>query len=302
MSSSDTFNPAGENCSVCQPSCGDKPFERVFVSYILAGMTTVSFTLLPAFQAPMPYSAQLQVGQSQNPLADDWINVGMPAVNAYTMVDPEQRIQGKLRYQFYRIILTDGNGQQYTSLPVGLSGTLSPRDWRIARERLRQERVRMRMVAGQEGYLLKRRITGTPCPTCLDYTTEEVGNPHCPSCYGTGFLCGYFFPISCVWADIDPATYHLNLDSSRGTVTDIVVKARMANTWIAGEDDIWVNRKTDDRYYLHKVQNVIEVRGVPLIANIEMRPAPASDPVYTIEIPDQLASLPYDGQQTQRLL
>jgi hypothetical protein len=57
------------------------------------------------------------------------------------------------------------------------------------------------------------------------------------------------------------------------------------------EKDIWVSRKTDDRYYIHAIQDVAEIRGVPLVANVEMRPAPFTDVIYSIPIPQQDAWL-----------
>jgi len=129
-----------------------------------------------------------------------------------------------------------------------------------------------------------------------------VQDPACPVCFGTSFYCGYFFPISCVWADIDPKTYHTTIDANRGTVSDIVLKARMLNTWLLGEEDVWVNKVTDDRMYVHSVRNVAEIRGVPLIADVELRPAPASDPIYDLVIPDQVQSLLFDTWSTQKLV
>lgn len=273
-------------CSTCLPTCS-APFERVVVSWLIRGGTRVYWSLKSTFTDPMPYEFQLQVSQAKNQNADDWTDVGAPVTNQYAAVDGEQRIFGKIRWNFYRVQLTTVNGVYYSE-PTGIEGTLSKRDWRIARELIRQELLRMRQYAGQQGYLLKRRITGQPCPVCLDALTNEVRDPYCPTCFGTGFYCGYFFPIDCVWADIDPRTYHIQQTKSRGTTADIVVKARMLNTWMLSEEDIWVNKVTDDRYYIHTVQHVAEIRGVPIAANVEMRPAPASDPVYAIEIPDQL--------------
>lgn len=53
------------------------------------------------------------------------------------------------------------------------------------------------------------------------------------------------------------------------------------------EGDVWVSKKTDDRYYIHKIQNTAEIRGVPLIASVELRPAPFTDVIYQIAIPQQ---------------
>lgn len=73
----------------------------------------------------------------------------------------------------------------------------------------------------------------------------------------------------------------------RGTVKDIVVSGRMLMLPLIGEQDLWVSRQTDDRYYIHSIQDAAEMRGVPLIANVEMRPAAFTDVIYDIPIPQQ---------------
>jgi hypothetical protein len=277
-------------CSPCQPTCAN-PFDRVVVSYLIRGGTRVYWELKQEFIDKGPYTFQLQVGQSDNVNADDWQDVGGPLQDIFYAVDGEQRIYGNTRWQFYRIQLTTPTAI-YLSDPTGLWGTLEPRWWRIARERLRQEIVALKKgPGGQLGYLLKRRVTGQPCPVCLDHTTGEITNPDCPTCYGTGFFCGYFYPISCVWASMSPRKVHYNQDPQRGTTADIVVSARMANIWMMTEDDIWINKVTDDRYYIHSIENAVEVKGVPVSADVEMRVIPASDPVYGIAIPGQLEDL-----------
>ena len=57
------------------------------------------------------------------------------------------------------------------------------------------------------------------------------------------------------------------------------------------EDDVWVNKVTDDRYFVHGVQNTVEIRGVPVISDVELRPIPFSSSIYKIEIPEQLDQL-----------
>lgn len=269
----------------CPPACAS-PFARVVVSYLTAGGSTVHWELVPEFTDPLPYSFQLQVGQANHPEAE-WSDVGAPVTNQFYALDGEQRVYGSQQWQFYRVQLTTSRGV-YHSQPTGLLGTLSRRDWNLARERLRQELVAARMLGGQLGYLLKRRITGTPCPVCLDPQTREVKDPACPTCWGTGFLCGYFFPIDCVWATIEPKLVRFTLAAPRGTGVAVAVKARMLNTWMLSEEDVWVNQKTDERYYIHSIENLVEQRGVPLVAGVQMRPAPDSDPVYALAIPAQL--------------
>lgn len=279
-------------CQPCPNSC-ESVFDRVVVSHLIRGGTTVQWELLNTFTDPAPLLFQLQVGRTANPDADDWVNVGLPAENQLFAVDPEQRVWGKTNWTHYRVKLTTPLGT-YFSAPTGGLGTLSRRDWRLAREILRQRLVAYRFGPGaQEGYLLKRRISGQPCQACLDFQTREVRNPDCERCYGTGFECGYYFPMGCVWAEMAPKTKHLQLDggAGRGTVDDVVVKTEMLATALLNEEDVWVNARTDDRYYVHQVQHKAEYRGIPLVADVELRPIPFTSVIYTIAVPQQLKIL-----------
>jgi len=279
-------------CATRDHDC-ESVFDRVVVNYLIRGGTRVMWELRDDFMDGQPYTFQLQMGQTNDNNADDWQNVGLPVQDQYVAVDDEQRAFNKWPNRtFYRVELKTKNDTYY-SLPTDGAGTLSKRDWRISREIVRQELIRFRHHAGQQGLLLKRRITGEDCPTCLDYQTNEIRDPDCPDCWGTGKRCGYFFPIDCVWADMNPKTYRTHLDAGqgRGTINDVVARARMLNTFLLGEEDVWINLVTDDRFYVHTVQNVAEYRGIPLIANVELRPAPYTDIIYDIPIPQQLERL-----------
>jgi hypothetical protein len=279
-------------CQPCPSQC-EPVFDRVVVSYLIAGATRVMWELLDTFTDPGPLTFQLQFGATANPDADDWEDVGLPVVDQFVAVDPEQRVFGKLNYAHYRVKLTTGLGTYY-SVPTAAQGTLARRDWRLAREIVRQRKKLFRYgPGGQRGYLLKRRWTGVPCNRCLDLQTREVKDPGCPSCYGTGYQCGYYYPMSCIWASLDPRARRTQRDagSTRGTVDDIVVKADMVMTELLAEEDVWVNAVTDDRYYVHEVENTGEMRGVPLTASVELRLIAFTSVIYTIAIPEQLQAL-----------
>lgn len=272
----------------CRPECRSV-FDRVSVSYLIRGATRVMWELLDTYTDPRPLEFQLQVGRTNNPLADDWEDVGLPVVDQYFALDDEQRVFGKMNWTHYRVRVTSSLSVAY-SLPVAGTGILDRRDWRIARDIVRQRKLAFRVgPAGQRGYLLKRRWSGERCPLCLDHQTQQVRNPDCASCYGTGFKCGYYFPLSCVWAELEPKTRHTHTDMQfRGTVDDIAVRATVIMTELLSEMDIFVADKTDDRYFVHEIQHIAEVRGVPLIASVGLRPVPYSSVIYEIVIPDQL--------------
>jgi len=274
----------------CPPEC-DNVFELLHVSYLIRGGTRVMWQLIPEFNDPLPWEFQLQVGSTGGQESDDWEDVGSPVENTCYSIDATKRVYSKTQNTHYRVKLTTSKGIYYSD-PTAKEGILNPRDWRIAQEIVRRERIRLRYSA-QDGYLLKRRVTGENCTRCLDLQTNEVTDPYCPICRGTGKQCGYYYPMSCIWADLSPRTRRMHQDDQarRGTVKDIVVTARMLLLPLIDEYDVWVSRQTDDRYYVHSIQNIAEIRGVPLIGNVELRPAPFTDVIYDIAIPQQDAWL-----------
>ena len=280
------------SCQPCAPVC-PLVFDRVVISHVIRGGTKIMWQLLQNFIDPGPLVFQLQTASIAGTDPAAWENVGLAVENQFCAIDPEQRVWGKTQYTHYRVKLTTPLGTYYSDPVMGL-GVLDRRSWRHAREIIRQNRVAFRFgPGGQKGYLLKRRWSGQRCSVCLDLQTNESRNAYCSSCYGTGFTCGYYYPMSCVWTEISPKTRHIELDAgqSRGTINDIIVQARMIATDLLSEEDVWVSEKTDDRYYIHSVQNIAEIRGVPLLAQVEMRPIAYTSPIYTIEIPRDLQDM-----------
>jgi len=285
------FDALPGRCLACDPV-----FDRVVVSHLVAGPTRVMWTLAEEFDDEGPLRFQLQAGTTADNAADDWVDVGPPVVDRFSAVDPEQRVWGNTNYTHYRVRLTTPSGV-YLSAPEGGMGVLDRRSWRLARDMVRSRRQAMRVGdAGQRGFLLKRRRTGKDCPRCLDYQTREVRDPQCLACYGTGKKCGYYYPTGCVWAELSPRTRRTELDAgqARGTVNDVTVQAVMLMTDLLDEEDVWVAEKTDDRYFVHRVQHLEEVRGVPVLASVELRLAPFTHIVYAIPVPDQLRAVTED--------
>jgi hypothetical protein len=266
-------------------------FESVQVSYLMRGGTRVMWRLNPRLDLPLPWLFQLQYGTHPAGNAS-WVDVGNLEPNIFYRIDTDRRDFGQRITGFYRVRMIAG-AIEYTSRPVSVDGTLSYRDWRIASEILRQEKVRAGYAA-QEGYLLRFRSTGNPCSRCLDPQTDEPTDPNCPHCFGTGVQCGYYYPLACVWADMTTADRNLMLDRqlAMGTVDHVVVSARMLMVPpFIGAKDIWVSQRLDQRYEIGKVQHIAEMRGVPLIANVELRLLPYTHPIYAVAIPAQDARI-----------
>ena len=118
----------------------ENPFSRVVVSYLVRSGTQVFWGLRSDFYDPGPFRFTLQVNSAR--ANTDWTNVGLEVVDQYVAVDSEQRARGQyaIRKPYYRVKLVTPIATYYSD-PVASEGTLSLRDWRIARDVLRQEMV-----------------------------------------------------------------------------------------------------------------------------------------------------------------
>jgi hypothetical protein len=251
--------------------------------------TLIEWDLHPNFRDPGPYEYQLQFGRTGNHDADDWTPVGGTANDVFFLIDDEQRVFGKTNWAHYRICLTTATAQ-YFSKPIPSSGSLPFADRAKISEIIRAELTMFRTqtgTGGAPGALLKRKLFGTRCD-CVDDMTEEITNPDCELCYGTGFAGGYYEPVNCTYAALDPNRTHNNRDGgrARGTVDEgLVVAARMIAVPQLFEEDVWVDPSNDNRWYIHEIRSLVEWRGTPVVISAELRFAPFSDPIYSISVP-----------------
>lgn len=245
------------------------------------------FTDLP------PYVFQLQTGNTGNPNATDWVDVGTPIVNGFFGLDDERRegVYGKRLLTHYRVKLTTAT-YVYVSLPVATYGELSEKDWLFAREINRKESLRHDLVS-RDGYLLKRMRFGEPCTTCVDTLTGEITDSKCPDCNGVGFKVGYHAPTPFV-LDMSPEAV---TELRRGTEppgpsrpTDL--KGRVLGFPQVSKEDVWVDEKSDQRFLMHEIRHMSEWRGIPLIVQVGIRLAPYTDQIYKIEVGGEAAELP----------
>lgn len=284
--------------ATCEPACTNScsgVFERVSVYPKISGGTRVEWDLSSRFTDPAPHTFQLQVGSTGSSSADDWANVGAAAAGVFFLTDSTKRVYGRTQWTHYRVKLTTSRGTYY-SRPQGCFGVLDHRNWRLAREILRRELLLLKKgPGGQQGYLIKMRYTGSPCPRCLDYQSSEVRDADCDVCLGTGILRGYYDPIPCIYAALDPGPTGDKRSGERmGMVNEVAATARMLAVPQLTSGDLWVDKDTDLRWVIHDIQNIAEFKGVPLVCKVHLRLAPFSnDTIYGIEIPTMEEDLEY---------
>lgn len=285
----------------CYGAC-DEIFDRLMVFPKISGGTRVEWALLPTFTEPPPYEFQLQASDTglwpgpwryQRHIAEnnedldqgDWVDVGLPVEDTFYAVDDVQRVYGKTQWTHYRVKLVTSSNI-YFSPAYPCHGTLHQTDLHVWLHGMRMWERRFRGGrAAQKGYILKARHAGQPCP-CRDRDTEETTKQH-TTCYGTGFIGGYYKALPCVYAEFDPKATHDQLDPRRmrGTIDDVLVRATMLAYPQLMAGDYWASELTDIRYQIRDIQNLAEVRGVPIVINATMRPAPFSDVIYQFPVP-----------------
>lgn len=264
-------------------------FARVIVDHIVQGGTRVSWEINRNFTDPGTYTFQLQYGHTAIADPANWIDVGIEVDDTYYAFDMDKRIFGKTVDSHYRVKLTTINGTYYSNAAPA-DGLLSKRDWLHAREIVRKESLRHRVLTSPRGFLLKVRRYGPRCITCTDTYTEEVSKSQCTDCYGTGFDLGYFEPMSACFADIGLEKNREHRTPEIGMEKKDTIQARFIGDPQLYSYDVWVNEFSDERYYMHTIGPMAHVRGVSIIYDAELRLAPFTDIIYTLDI--SKASIP----------
>lgn len=275
----------------CAPACVyacEQVFANIEVLPTITFGTLVQWTLHSTFRDPGPYIYQLQTGRTGNPDADDWTNVGEPAEDVFYLVDSEQRVFGKTQWTYY-VVQLETSQAIYRSQPISATGALSLKDLRVYNEMLRAHSKQLVKGDGQIGFLLKRRWHGEVCTKCVDYS-GDVKSTRCSDCFATKFVGGYFNPVPCVYAALGRQGSHLHQELTvRGTVDDdLVTQARMLSLPLLTTKDVWIEQATDYRFEIHRIRELANWRGKPVVLSVELKRLPFTDPVYSFPVMEML--------------
>lgn len=258
------------------------PFERVSIRYSVDGDTRVDWVLSRLFTDPQPHSFVLQGAYSSTPNAE-FEDIGLPVQNIFYATDDEKRIFAQTQDFYYRVKLTTPLRTYYSEV-VSAFKNLIFRDWRLARDVVRKETLRHSKYTSLKGFLLKRKRYGSRCTTCTDYLTEEVTNSDCVVCKGTGITQGYFAAVpSYLELGLHQAREELDNVQAVGTKKDVVIpNCRMLGDPVPDSYDVFVDSGSDRRFIIHEITSAAEMRGYPVVTNVNVRQANFSDIVYTI--------------------
>jgi len=271
------------------PATESYPFKRLMVSHLFHGVSRIWWELDPSFNDLAPYTFQLQASYTGNSNALDWTDIGDPAINPSYMDDDTIREHtGKRLLTHYRLALTTTRGT-YVSAPASLWGILEKKDWLLAQEMVRKERLRHGLVS-VGGYLVRKMRYGVLDPAATDPLTNEIIDSRNRSSWGTAFKVGYHPPIP---YELDftgaetIAEYRGGGDISKHSSRPTFVTARAVAFPDVAKEDFWVDEDNDQRWVVHEIKVTASWRGVPLIYDINFALAPPTDIIYRIPVNDR---------------
>lgn len=205
-----------------------------------------------------------------------WQQIGDSLVDAYHFLDdkfnlppsPDARdphnglnLFSLSREIYYRITVTPPSGlaNAFSSAPVTVEPGLDTRTRLFKRKILRDEAVAFRRLNGVPLVILKRRRWGTLCPECYDPVNRESTLEHCPLCFGTTYLGGFWSPVA-IRGRKSAAPVQTQLtahgESDIKTVTFIVLDYPRLEY-----KDVIVDLRRDDRYEV-QIVSPTELKGV----------------------------------------
>lgn len=271
------------------------PFLRVFIRYSLSNGgsgTTLVWTFTDDFDDPLPHTFQLQ-GAAGDPVATSpFSNIGLPVTNTYMLTDPgadERRSLGGDLDFCYRVKMTTPKGTYYSGV-VGYTNTLDFRNWRIARDIVRKERLRFDRYTAVPGWLLKRRRSGNICPRCSSSVIEAAADSRCTVCWGTGKEGGYYSAIQS-FLDVEVSRDEERVDpqSPVGQIRiDAIPNCRMLGDPAPDNGDVFVDMKGGRRFTLRNAVRAAMIANYCVVSTVEAHPIPASDVLYDFPVPETL--------------
>ena len=231
-----------------------------------------------AFDDPAPWTFVVQLAETAY---GPWEDISPDLTNVIAWRDTGgKHLYGKTSLLWFRVRLKTKRNT-YFSHPVQPYGDLPRREYLLAREIMRREALRARVLSGVECDLYIRSVLGPKCTFCVDPVTGDVRDDQCPHCFGTGRNPAYFGPHR-MMLSFSPDVAHHKDNATDGTHEKKIFEALAIGNPILKRGDVIVDRERDKRYVVGIASVVSEIRRIACLQKVGCDEAPLSDPVYRI--------------------
>jgi len=166
-------------------------FDTVYVECFDLDSLVVGWSIKPTTEDISLY--RFSVWRSNTPEVD-FTKVMDGLQNRFAYKDPDVDLKSKWRKFFYKI-------QAYlasdpTRLVWSKSANSDAKPDPISLEIIRRNNLLLKNVVGNKGYAFVRRTWGQKCEACWDAIKQRKLQSNCAVCYNTGWVNGFFDPIS----------------------------------------------------------------------------------------------------------
>lgn len=258
------------------------PFYAFRISPNYLGGFLYSWEIAGGFNDPAPWTFSVQKGPTDD---GPWETISPKLVNVIAWRDDGgKNLYGKSNVLYFRVELRTSAGR-YFSPVIQPYGDLPRREYLLAREIMRREALRARVLAGVECDVYIRSTFGPKCTYCIDPVTGDVRDSHCKKCFGTGRYPAYFGPHR-MMLSFSPDTAHTKMNSNDGTHETRTFEALAIGNPVLKKGDVVIDKSQDKRYVVGIASVVSEVRRVACLQRIGFDEAPLSDSIYRIGEPD----------------
>jgi len=190
------------------------------------------------------------------------------------------------RTWYYKLLISGIGTSSYDivpTIPAYVSDDSTNRPWIeiLRRKQLVMNRTDNR-YSGIDLYLLKRRTWGTRCTDCWDEITQRITEANCSVCLGTGWVDGYFDPIS-VRGMLNPAP-KFNEINMFGEWMPSDTLLTMLNFPPLKSKDMVVDSTNGERWIVVGQPRQTKKKNVVIEQRAQLALLQADDPLYDITI------------------
>lgn len=254
------------------------PFTSLQATIRYDNARVLSWTLTSG--AVFPGDSILQVENSR--AGGPWEVLDNTLFDSCFFIDTRRRNYNKYMNECYRLRLivpsSSGEGEEYVS-DIVEAGNFEAYPFSSEAENVIKMAEKDLELSGCTGVLLKKKHWGERCTHCTDFEDNMTVNEHCPWCLGTGYKGGYYNGISMTIKKEKISTDEVQTPS--GIEEAEVVEGRcIAYPWIR-YGDVWVEDKTNKRFFVSDATPIASYKEVPLIYGIKLSKVEYSDVLYT---------------------
>ena len=265
---------AAAPCGSLRPACsvrvcGSDDF-YVHVYPRVYGNTVVAWDASGVIEDPSDLEAQIEISRYGVTNVNAWTIVQAYAANTGIWTDTSQHIYGTSDNLYYRVALRLPDNSVVRSEPVRTQDSIPKPLKATFNEILRRWENRGRRGELRRGRILKSIRYGNRCTSCRDRDSSVQLVSQCATCYGVGWVGGYYIVPKCVYAEMSPVEVDENFSIDRGFHSDgPKAQIKLMNIPQLYPGDVWVEDATDHRWLLGAMVHAQTVGTVELLTTIQ---------------------------------